>query len=64
RWGFPFHSLFRLLMSLAPTAATLYRDDRLSWPARVVWEALYWLFFLNLEHARLGRQLIAVATPA
>src|SRR5262249_2498755 len=38
RWGFPFHSLFRLAMLVAPGAAQLYRDDRLSAPARVAWE--------------------------
>jgi SAM-dependent methyltransferase len=63
-WGFPFHSLFRAAMSACPGAATLYRDDRLSAPARWAWEALYWLFFLNARHARLGRQLLAVARAA
>jgi SAM-dependent methyltransferase len=63
RWGFPFHSLFRLAMAVAPGAAALYTDDRLPLPARLAWELLYGLFFLNRRHGRLGRQLVAVAAP-
>jgi SAM-dependent methyltransferase len=63
RWGFPFHSLFRLAIADAPrAAAVLYADGRISAPARVAWDLLYWLFFLNVEDTRVGRQLVAVAS--
>lgn len=62
RWGFPFHSLFRLAVSLAPASAEPFRDGRLSAAVRLGWEAAYTLFFLNVKHRRLGRQLVAVAT--
>jgi 2-polyprenyl-3-methyl-5-hydroxy-6-metoxy-1,4-benzoquinol methylase len=62
-WGFPFHSMFRLALKLVPSATDRFQNERLSIFAIGLSKLLYWLFFLNIRHATLGRQLVAVATP-
>jgi 2-polyprenyl-3-methyl-5-hydroxy-6-metoxy-1,4-benzoquinol methylase len=63
-WGFPFHSMFRMALELLPSATERFQGERLSVFAVGLSKLLYWLFFLNIRHATLGRQLVAVATPA
>jgi 2-polyprenyl-3-methyl-5-hydroxy-6-metoxy-1,4-benzoquinol methylase len=62
-WGFPFHSMFRVALEMVPSATDRFQDDRLSTFAIGLSRLLYWLFFLNIRHSALGRQLVAVATP-
>lgn len=61
RWGFPFHSLFRMAMAVFPRAVERYSDARMSVLERAVLRILYWLFFLNARSAYVGRQIVAVA---
>jgi hypothetical protein len=62
RWGFPFHSLYKWLISkLSPDK--LYQSfsgTRVSWSQRMLSHVLYLLFFLN-DPFRQGDQLIVLA---
>lgn len=61
RWGFPFHSLYKLLISnVSPDRLyNAFSGTRYSLTQRLVSHALYGLFFLNTANA--GDQLIVLA---
>ena len=61
RWGFPFHTFFRIGMQLAPGAVDRFSDRRLSRVERLILTFLDALFWLNVRSRRVGRQLVAVA---
>ena len=61
RWGFPFHTFFRIGMQLAPRAVDRFSDRRLSRVERLILNLLNALFWLNVRSRRVGRQLVAVA---
>jgi SAM-dependent methyltransferase len=61
RWGFPFHSLFRVAVGLFGAVPSQYTDEHFSARAAIVFRLLDWLFFLNVKSRLLGRQLVAVA---
>jgi SAM-dependent methyltransferase len=61
RWGFPFHSLFRVLVGFAGVAPSQCTDANFGLLATVAFRVLDWLFYLNARSRVLGRQLVAVA---
>lgn len=58
-WGFPFHTLFRIALAVAPGSTAAFSDAKIGVLHRVLFDLLNALFYLNVRSARLGRQLIA-----
>ena len=60
RWGFPWHSLYKHLINLSPSAAMdRFGGSRYSTTDKIVARALTALFYLNARHA--GSQLVVLA---
>jgi SAM-dependent methyltransferase len=60
-WGFPFHTLFRIALSVAPGSTDGFRDEKIGVFHHLLFSLLNALFYLNVRSGRLGRQLIATA---
>lgn len=58
-WGFPFHTLFRIALALAPGTTAGFSDEKIGFLHRALFHLLDALFYLNVRSARFGRQLIA-----
>ena len=58
-WGFPFHTLFRIALAVAPGTTAGFSDEKIGVLHRVLFHLLNALFYLNIRSTRLGRQLIA-----
>ncbi|MBI4641880.1 MAG: class I SAM-dependent methyltransferase [Candidatus Tectomicrobia bacterium] len=59
-WGFPFHSLYKILINLAPHhTETLFSQSEYGLLQRMSSEVLHLLFYLNIRG--MGKQLFAVA---
>jgi len=58
-WGFPFHTLFRIALAVAPGTTGGFSDEKIGVLHRALFGFLNALFYLNMRSARLGRQLIA-----
>jgi ubiquinone/menaquinone biosynthesis C-methylase UbiE len=61
-WGFPFHSLFRIVLGAAPGTTGRFTDEKIGLLHRSLFALLNALFYLNVRSGRVGRQLIATAT--
>jgi SAM-dependent methyltransferase len=61
RWGFPFHTIFRIAVGLSGAKPSQYSDQKFSAFASLTFRLLYWTFFLNGKRRRWGRQIVAVA---
>ncbi|MDP9360511.1 MAG: class I SAM-dependent methyltransferase [Acidobacteriota bacterium] len=61
-WGFPFHTLFRIALAMAPRATGRFTDEKIGLAHRSLFSLLNVLFYLNLRSRRWGRQLIVTAT--
>ena len=64
RWGFPFHTLYRIGMQLMPGSVESFSDASMTRPKMALFAALDQLFRLNVRSGAVGRQLVAVASPA
>jgi 2-polyprenyl-3-methyl-5-hydroxy-6-metoxy-1,4-benzoquinol methylase len=60
-WGFPFHTLFRIVLSIAPQTTDQFTDERIGVVHRALFRFLDALFYLNIHSSSLGRQLIGTA---
>lgn len=60
-WGFPFHTLFRIALAVAPGTTAGFSDEKIGVLHRSLFYLLNVLFYLNMRSARFGRQLIATA---
>lgn len=58
-WGFPFHTLFRIALAVAPGTTAGFSDEKIGVLHRSLFSLLNALFYLNMRSARFGRQLIA-----
>lgn len=61
RWGFPFHTIFRIAVGVSGAKPSQYSDQKFGAFASVTFRLLYGLFFLNGKGRRWGRQIVAVA---
>jgi len=64
RWGFPFHTLYRMGIQLLPGSVDSFSDASMTRSKMAVFAGLDWLFRLNVRSRAVGRQLVAVASPA
>ncbi len=64
RWGFPFHTLYRMGIGAMPGSVEQFRDEAMDWRRETVFRVIDWLFRLNVRSRAVGRQLVAVASPA
>jgi SAM-dependent methyltransferase len=62
-WGFPFHTLFRILVGMFRTIPSQWTDEHFSATTAMVFRVLDWLFYLNGKSRRWGRQVVSVAVP-
>jgi SAM-dependent methyltransferase len=58
-WGFPFHTLFRIALAVAPGTTERFSDEKIGVFHLALFHLLNALFYLNMRSARFGRQLIA-----
>jgi SAM-dependent methyltransferase len=61
-WGFPFHTLFRIALTVAPGTTAGFSDEKIGVLHRALFNLLNALFYLNMRSSRFGRQLIATGT--
>lgn len=64
RWGFPFHTMFRILVGLFKTVPAQWTDEGFSRTTGFVFSILNRVFYLNRKSRRFGRQLVAVGIKA
>jgi SAM-dependent methyltransferase len=61
RWGFPFHSLFRVAVGLFRVVPSQCTDEHFGAGAALAFRLLDRLFYFNGKSRRWGRQIVAVA---
>jgi SAM-dependent methyltransferase len=63
RWGYPFHTLFRIAVGMCPDVPAQFTDDRVGRGTEAAFRLLNVLFYLNAKSRRVGRQIVAAAVP-
>jgi len=63
RWGFPFHSLYWMMVGLLGENASSYAPTERSGLGRLTLSIVNASFYCNVKSRRLGRQIVAVIAP-
>lgn len=63
RWGFPFHTMYRIGIQLRPGSVEAFSNAGMTRPKLALFAALDRLFRLNVRSRVVGRQIVAVASP-